>query len=190
MKLICGLGNPGKKFKNTRHNVGFEILDFFARKSKFPKFKLERKFKSQVTKKKFGKEKIVLIKPQTFMNESGKAIKLLIVNWKLEIGNLIVIHDEIDLPLGKIKISFEKGSAGHKGVQSIIDQLGRKDFLRLRIGINLPTVKIKRKKKNFVLEKFTKKEKIILKKVFEKGFKALWMIIKEGKEKAMSEFNK
>ncbi len=192
MKLIVGLGNPGEKFEKTRHNLGFWILDEFKKRQKFPKFKLQKKLFSLISEGEIFGEKIVLAKPQTFMNNSGKAVKLLIKNYQLskamaELSRyLIVVHDDLDIPLGKFKISFGKGSAGHKGVQSIIDELKTKDFVRLRIGI-FPGKKPK--EKDFVLKKFKEKERKILREIFQKIFEAIETIVKEGKEKAMQIFN-
>jgi PTH1 family peptidyl-tRNA hydrolase len=196
MKIIVGLGNPGKKFEKTRHNLGFIVLNKFSRKNKFPKFKMEKEFLAEISEKKIGKEKIILVKPQTFMNSSGKSVKLLTRTFNLEPKNLFVIHDDLDIPFGKIKISFGRGSAGHKGVQSIIDELGAKDFVRFRIGIKpnskckMQNAKLKFKIQNFVLEKFNKKEEKVLKEVIEMACQAIKMAIKEGIEKTMSEFNK
>jgi PTH1 family peptidyl-tRNA hydrolase len=193
MKIIVGLGNPGKKFEKTRHNLGFMVLDRFARKNKFPKFKMKKEFLATVSEKKIGKEKIILVKPQTFMNNSGLAVKRIFEKLRTSnieplTSNLWVIHDDLDIPFGKIKISFGRGSGGHKGVQSIIDEIGRKDFVRFRIGIGKKEVGIR--KEEFVLEKFSKREEKILKKVIEMVCRAIEIAIKEGIEKAMSEFNK
>jgi len=190
-----GLGNPGKEFEKTRHNLGFMVVEEFARKNKFPKFKLKKEFLAMISEKKIGKEKIALAKPQTFMNNSGKSVKLLIENWKLKIENLIVVHDDLDIPFGKIKISFGRGSAGHKGVQSIINETGTKDFVRFRVGIGTrnnraTSNRARSDRKNLVLQKFSKKEEKILKKVIDLTCKAIEISIKEGIEKAMSEFNK
>ena len=141
MTIIVGLGNPGRKFQKTRHNIGFRIIDELAK----------RKTK-----------KFIIAKPQTFMNNSGKAVKAVLNFYKIKPENLWVIHDDIDLPLGKFKISKSRGSAGHKGVESIIRELKTKDFNRLRIGICPQTGKPKAVE-NFVLQKFTKEEEKILK---------------------------
>jgi PTH1 family peptidyl-tRNA hydrolase len=201
MKIIVGLGNPGKKFEKTRHNLGFMVLDGFSKKNKFPKFKMKKEFLAMVSEKKIGKEKIILVKPQTFMNNSGLAVKEILKKLRTSnieplTSNLWVIHDDLDIPFGKIKISFGRGSGGHKGVQSIIDEIGTKNFVRFRIGIKpnskfkMQNAKLKFKIRNFVLEKFNKKEEKILKKVIEMVCRAIEMAIKEGIEKAMSEFNK
>jgi PTH1 family peptidyl-tRNA hydrolase len=192
MKIIVGLGNPGKKFEKTRHNLGFMVLDRFARKNKFPKFKMKKEFLAEISEKKIGKEKIILAKPQTFMNSSGNSVKLLTRTFNLEPKNLFVIHDDLDIPFGKIKISFGRGSAGHKGVQSIIDGLKTKNFFRFRIGIKPKQnyITLYSSIENFVLGKFDKNERKILEEIIEMTCRAIEMAIKEGVERAMSEFNK
>ena len=168
MFLIAGLGNPGKKYEKTRHNVGSKVID-----------ELEP----------LNLKNVVLAKPKTFMNESGKAVKQLIRNWELEIRNLIVIHDDLDLLLGKIRIVKNRGAAGHKGVESIIRELGTKNFVRFRIGIKPKTGKPKNPE-NFVLQKFNKDEEEIVKEVIKKTAKAVEFFLKEGLEKTMTEYNK
>ncbi|MFH1036819.1 MAG: aminoacyl-tRNA hydrolase [Patescibacteria group bacterium] len=189
MILIAGLGNPDKKYANTRHNVGFRAIDEFRGKNAFPGFKLNKKFIAEISESSFSGKKVILVKPQTFMNESGKAVRKSIENWKLEIGNLVVIHDDIDLPIGKIKIVKSRGSAGHKGVESIVRYLKNNDFVRIRIGIQPKTGKPK-KPESFVLQKFSKDEEKILKEVFEKTSEAIGFLIKNGLNEAMNEFNK
>jgi PTH1 family peptidyl-tRNA hydrolase len=190
MKVIVGLGNPGKEFEKTRHNLGFMVLDRFARKNKFPKFKMKKEFLATVSEKKIGKEKIILAKPQTFMNNSGLAVKRILEKHRTSniehlTSNLWVVHDDLDIPFGKIKISFGRGSGGHKGVQSIIDEIRTRDFVRFRIGIGKAS-----NEKDFVLQKFSKKEEKVLKEIIEKACRAIKMAIKKGIEKTMSEFNK
>jgi len=191
MILVVGLGNPGKKFKKTRHNLGFRVIKEFSKRSNFPKFKLSKKYNSLISEEISNGEKIILAMPQTFMNESGKAVKLLTKTYTLDSNNLIIIHDDIDLPLGKIRISVGRGSAGHKGVQSIIDRLGTKNFVRFRVGIRPQETKNRKQKiEKFVLKKINKEEEKILKKVIKRTCQALKMALKESLEKAMSEFNK
>ena len=151
MILIVGLGNPGKKYKYTRHNVGFQVID------ELTKIKRRGWF---------------LAKPQAFMNQSGKAVKKLVTSYRLPVTSLWVIHDDIDLPLDKIRISKGQGAAGHKGVQSIINELGTKDFWRVRIGICPKKGKPKNVEK-FVLQKFTKEEKKVVKEVIQEAIKKL-----------------
>ena len=187
MKIICGLGNPGKKFEKTRHNLGFLVIDKFKKENKFPKFKLSKKFEAKISEKDFEGERVILVKPQTFMNASGRAIRLLIEHYNLPTINLLLIHDDLALPLGKIKVSFGKSSGGHKGVQSVIDELKTKDFSRIRIGI-LPKERPKEIKK-FVLEKFKKEEQEVLKKEIEKAILAIKIWLKEGIRAAQSKIN-
>jgi len=160
MIIIVGLGNPGEKYKNTRHNVGFQAINELAKENNFPEFKLSKKFNALVSEK----ENIVLVKPQTFMNESGKVVKALLKNTTRTV--LVVIHDDIDLPLGKIRISKNRGSAGHKGVESIIKEIGTKNFTRFRIGVSSKTEKPKNIER-YVLQKFNREEEKIIKQVIQ-----------------------
>jgi len=192
MILIVGLGNPGKKFQKTRHNIGFRIVDEFTRKNNFPKFKLSKKFQAEISEGIFDKEKIILAKPQTFMNLSGKSVKLLTKAYNLRPEILFIVHDDIDLPFGRIRIVKGRGAAGHKGVESIIRELGTKNFVRFRIGIK-PKSNEQRTMNNiekFVLQKFNKEEEKIVKEVIKKTVEAIEFFLKTGLEKAMSKFNK
>jgi len=178
MFLIVGLGNPDEQYKETRHNVGFMMLDFVARKTEANSFELESRLKALVTKSKIGKSPVVLAKSQTYVNKSGEAVKKLIENRKLKIENLVIVHDDLDIPFGYTKLSFEKDSAGHRGVDSIMRQLKTKKFWRLRIGTqskSLITAKRKNPRKkdeivrNFVLSKFTPNERKMLNKIYKQG---------------------
>jgi len=207
MILIVGLGNPGKKFEKTRHNVGFRVVNEFAKKNNFPDFKISKKFNALISEGEFNNEKVILAKSQTFMNLSGKAVKKLVSSFRFQVSGLWVVHDDIDLPLGKIRIVKNRGSAGHKGVESIIKELGTKNFVRFRIGILPKTGKPKNLEK-FVLQKpskakpseaedetksqrpFNKDEEKIIKEVTQKTVEEIEFSLKEGLEKAMSKFNK
>ena len=196
MIIIIGLGNPGKKYIRTRHNLGFRVIDGFKKKEKFPKFRFSKKFNSLISEGRLNKKKIILAKPHNFMNESGKAVKPLATFYKTTRTVLVVVHDDVDLPLGKLRISKGRGAAGHKGVQSIIDELKTKNFVRFRIGIRpthlldvrRPTIKpfSHRTIEDFVLQKFTKKEEKILKEVIKRTCQAIETAITEGIEKAQS----
>ena len=131
MYLIIGLGNPGKKYEATRHNAGFLVLDEFQTEHGFPEFTLSKKHASLISESILNQTKVLLVKPQTFMNDSGKAVK----SFMAAKPNLVVVHDDIDILLGEVKVSENKGSAGHKGVDSIIQALGTKNFTRIRVGI-------------------------------------------------------
>lgn len=172
MIIIIGLGNPGKKYKDTRHNIGFQVINEFREKNNFPEFKLSKKFNALISENILGSKKIILAKPQTFMNNSGKAVRPLINFYKITSQNLFIIHDDIDLFLGKIKISFARGSAGHKGIESIIKEIGTKNFIRFRLGIQ-PKKGKPQNTESFVLQKFSKQEKETLDKIIKKTTEAI-----------------
>lgn len=192
--IIIGLGNPGEKFENTRHNIGFNALNLFVKENNFPEFILQKKANALIS----SKGDILLVKPQTFMNESGKAVKEIIENKNMQ--NLIVVHDDMDLPVGKIKIIQERGSAGHKGVESIIKSIGNKDLIRIRVGIRpvsegkgYPIFNVANKivgvAKQLVLKKFSKTEQKLVDKILQKTVKAIKFLSENGLEKAMNEYN-
>jgi peptidyl-tRNA hydrolase, PTH1 family len=196
MVIIIGLGNPGEKYKNTRHNVGFMAIDAFAKINNFPEFKLNKKSNSLISEKPFDsaqcEDTILLAKPQTFMNNSGKSVKSLIKNLKLKIKNyIVVVHDDVDLSIGKIKIVKERGSAGHKGVESIIKNIGNDGLIRFRIGIKPQDTRYKiQNTKTLVLKNFSKEEQKTIDETIQKTTDALDLFIKEGLEKTMNEYNK
>lgn len=167
MKLIVGLGNPGKEHVQTRHNIGWMIIDEFLQKyaNAFSAFSENKKFNAEICNGALGTEKIILAKPLTFMNNSGMAVRAIMNFYKIQPQNLLVIHDDIDLALGKIKLETKRSSAGHNGVQSIIEMLGTQDFARARVGIG-------REKRGdaarFVLCKFGFFEKAKLKNIITK----------------------
>lgn len=195
MIYIIGLGNPGEEYEETRHNTGRMAVDFFHRSAKFPEWKIDKKSKSLISKGKIGKTEVLLIKPETFMNKSGISAASFVTSVK-KARDLIVIYDDLDLPLGKMKISFNRGAGGHRGIESIEKSLKTREFGRLRIGISSQTPGGKLKKPqgekavvDFILGKFRKSEGDDLKKVFKNASHALQMIISEGLEKAMGEYN-
>ena len=165
MKLIVGLGNPGKKYKKTRHNAGFLAIDKIVSNFNFSSPAFQPKFNAEISEGMINDKKIILAKPQTFMNDSGRAVREIMDYYKIDVENVTIIHDDIDISLGKYKIITNRSSAGHKGVQSIIDHFGTKDFLRIRIGIEIENRKTPTEK--FVLEKFGKEEMKIVEKVIE-----------------------
>ncbi|HNU96638.1 MAG TPA: aminoacyl-tRNA hydrolase [Candidatus Portnoybacteria bacterium] len=173
MHLIVGLGNPEKKYEKTRHNIGFRAVDEIAANFQFPIFNFQSIFNAQISKGKILNKDIVIIKPQAMMNNSGLVIKKFIRNSKFKIQNLIVIHDDIDLLFGDIRISTNSSSAGHKGVQSIIDELKTQDFTRIRIGIK-PELKVQNQKlkvntTDFVLKNFTSDEEKKIPEIIKKA---------------------
>lgn len=183
--IIAGLGNPGIEHENTRHNTGRIVLDIFRPRNDFPEWKEDKKLKSLISKK--GKTTLLL--PETFMNKSGEAISRLIKS-KKAVGDLVVIHDDLDLPLGRFKISFNRGAGGHRGVQSIVKTLKTEAFIRIRIGIS-PKKKPGSEKAviDFILGEFKNKELEILKKTTKKISEAVEAIISEGRERAMGVYN-
>jgi PTH1 family peptidyl-tRNA hydrolase len=188
MVLIIGLGNPEEKYSDTRHNVGFKVVELFSNKNNFSDFRLEKKFNAKISEGLFNNEKLILAKPLTYMNRSGKSVKSLMFFFKEKRLQTIIVHDEIDLPLGKIKISKNRGTAGHKGIESIVAELKSKNFIRLRIGI-APT-KRKKPAEVFVLERFSKNEKKILDDAISRSIQAIEYYLTYGLEKAMTEYNK
>ncbi len=184
MKIIIGLGNPGEKYIGTRHNAGFEFLDKLQKEWNFPEFELNKKFNAEISVKKSQisdlKFQILLIKPQTFMNLSGESVKNILNFYKLSPDNILVIHDDKDIPLGEYRAASDSSSAGHNGVQNIIDQIGTQKFKRIRIGTGIKSdtqtdlsAGALAKAEIFVLQKFSNKEKEIIEKVFEEIIKEI-----------------
>ncbi len=174
IKLIIGLGNPGKKYQQTRHNIGFMAVNLLKTDFNFDDWKLNKKINSFISQGIFSEnKKIILAKPQTMMNNSGQAGIALVNYYKTPPQNLIIIHDDIDLKLGEYKIQQNRGAAGHKGVQSIINQLGTKDFIRLRLGIKPKQIKDPINTEKFVLQKFSEPEIKIANQAIEKAVRDL-----------------
>jgi PTH1 family peptidyl-tRNA hydrolase len=192
--IIAGLGNPGDEYENTRHNTGRMILDYIQ-KEYGDEFEFNKKLNSHVCQAKIGKEKVILIAPETFMNLSGKAIAPLVKSTKAA-EKLIVIYDDFSLPLGKIRISYNRSSGGHNGLESIIKAVKTEAFVRIRIGTarentkgNAKLINGEDKIEKFILGKFKEDEMKVLKKIGKIVTEAVEVLIKEGREKAMSMFN-
>ena len=186
IKLIIGLGNPDEEYQNTRHNIGFMMVDYVAKKASFADFEFNKNLKSLVVKGKIEKSNVILAKSQTYVNKSGEAVKKLATSYKLKANQLIIVHDDLDIPFGYTKISFDKNSGGHKGVESIMRALKTKKFYRLRIGLaKTALVKARQqpdKKRDefvmkFVLSKFSPSEQEEIKKIFKEGYEKLLQII-------------
>ena len=188
MKLIVGLGNPGRRYANNRHNIGFVCLNHFARMQgiRFDK----KQGKARIGTGEVAANKIVLAKPQTYMNSSGESVSLLIRKFNVNLNNLIVIHDDLDLPLGKIRIRQGGSAGGHKGVTSIISCLQSQEFLRLRIGIGRPTTKTSEADIiDYVLSDFADEEKQIITPLIPKVSEAIQCLLTEGLLAAMHKYN-
>ncbi len=197
--IIAGLGNPGEEYKDTRHNTGRIIAEHIAKKFEFDEPKENSKIKSLVTKGeiKIGKksEKVEIVLPNNFMNRSGASLAPLITSVK-KAHSLIVIYDDLDLALGTMKISFNRSSGGHRGLESIIKALKTQEFIRIRVGISpvTPSGKLKKPKGedvvgNFIVDPFKKPEIDVIKKIAKDVTEAVQIIISEGKERAMEAFN-
>ena len=205
MKLIIGLGNPGEKYINTRHNLGFKIVEQFLKDFQSAKNTLwenSSKFKSEISQiewqPKHGElEKVILAKPQTYMNNSGLTVRLITDFYKLKPEDIWIIHDDIDLPLGSMKIRFGGASAGHHGVESIMESLSTDKFWRFRIGIGPEKGKLKietgslrvKNAEDFVLSGFTGSEKGKVKHLIKRGVNAIETGLEDGLDIAMNRFN-
>jgi len=176
MIIIMGLGNPGKKYEKTRHNVGARVVDEL--RSSPPSLLLEARYLKNV----------ILAEPKTFMNESGKRVKELLRKHRLKPDDLVVIHDDIDISLGEIRIVKNRGAAGHKGVESVIKEINSKNFIRFRIGIKPESGKPK-SPETFVLQKFSKKEEKIVRETIKKTAEAVEFFLEESLEKVMNKYN-
>jgi len=194
MRYIVGLGNPGEEYELTRHNAGRMAVLEFVKKEGIDEPEFDKKLKALVAKGKIGGEKIQIILPETFMNKSGDSLRPLALSAK-KAENLVVVHDDIDLPLGKVKISFGKNSGGHKGVESVIKAVKTINFTRVRIGISSTNAKGIVKKPSgdkfldYIVGKFKPVEMAEMKKSAKKTAEALRVIVSDGAEKAMGEFN-
>lgn len=185
MHLIIGLGNPGKEYDDTRHNVGRIIVSAFA-KAHDAAFSFNKKWNALSTEGRIGKEKFTLLLPETFMNKSGNAVAPAIRFYKIKPAATILIHDDSDIPLGRAKISFNKSSGGHKGVESVIRALKTEKFYRIRIGIQ------KKKRvdaEKLVLQKFSPDEKKEIAKVIKRTLAALDLFLTEGADAAANMYN-
>lgn len=196
MFIIAGLGNPDGEYTGTRHNTGRMMLEAFRARHNLPEWEADKKSKSLISKGEVAGEKVVLVEPETYMNKSGSAL-VYFVKTKKTAEKLIVIYDDLDLPVGSIRVSFNKSSGGHRGLQSIISALKTESFLRIRVGISPVTAggKLKKPKGDdavgkHILGMYKKSEQDILKKVSKRVSDALEVLMKDGKEKAMGEFNK
>lgn len=183
--LIVGLGNPGAQYRENRHNVGFMLADHVAEKLGIKFTRLESK--ALVTKGEFQGRRIVLAKPYTFMNLSGQPVGSLVKFYKVPLANLLVAYDDVDLPLGTVRIRPGGGSAGQKGMASIIERLGTQDFPRLRLGIGRPPGRMEAA--DYVLQDFSAGEKKALKPTLERAVEAALVFVVDGLEAAMNQYN-
>ena len=183
MWLIVGLGNPGSKYAKTRHNIGFLVLDKFAEDKLF---EFREKSGYRICSGSVKDKEIVLLKPLNFMNRSGMSVKKIVNKFNIPPERIILIHDDLDIETGRLKIRRKGSSGGHKGVESVILNIGSADFIRVKIGIGrdefIPA-------EEFVLSKFRKDEVPLIREAIEKALNSIDVIITEGIEKAMNRFN-
>ncbi|MGD0609974.1 MAG: aminoacyl-tRNA hydrolase [Anaerolineales bacterium] len=183
--LLIGLGNPGREYRENRHNIGFMLLDRLA-------VKLDTRFtrlqsKALVASATYQDLKLILAKPQTFMNLSGQAVQGLVRFYKLPLSNLLVAHDDLDLLPGTIRIRPDGGSAGQKGMASIIERLGTDVFPRLRLGIGHPPGQMDAA--DYVLQDFTDEERPVISETLNRAAEAAMLFVREGLDTAMNQFN-
>lgn len=195
MKFIVGLGNPSEEYKGTRHNVGRDVVEIFAKKFDFTDFEYDKIIRASVSEGKIGKEKVMLILPDTYMNKSGESLKKFITSGK-KAKDLLVIQDDLDMGFGTVKLVFNKSSGGHRGVESVIKAIKTLEFPRIKIGISPMTSsgKIKKPKGErdvvkHVLGKFSSREQDTLKKINKKIVDALEQIVLTDYVLVMNDFN-
>lgn len=185
MKLVVGLGNPGSGYAMTRHNLGAIILDALAEEESTPLSK--RGHEARYGTGKIENEKVILARPETYMNLSGRAVGRLARYYKIDAVDIIVIHDDLDIPFGDIRVKDGGGDGGHKGLMSIIEQLGGSEFVRIRAGIGRPV--LKEMVESYVLGRINQEELREMPRIVERGIQAVRAIISSGTVKAMNEFN-
>lgn len=184
MKIIVGLGNPGRDYKNTRHNIGFMVLEELA--SRYPVEKQESRFDAVIGHIRIGSEKVLLVKPLTYMNLSGKAVQPIMHWYKLELPELMVVYDDMDLPTADLRIRAKGGTGGHKGMASISERLASQDLARMRVGIGRPEVG---EAVGWVLGRFSREEQEEIQLVVKKAADALEKWVKMGIDEAMNAYN-
>lgn len=183
--LVVGLGNPGREYRTSRHNIGFMLLDRLAERLGCTFSRVESR--ALVAKGDYLENRLILVKPQTYMNLSGQAASSLLRFYKIPLEQLLVIYDEVDLPLGILRLRPGGGSAGHKGMQSIMDKLGTQEFPRLRIGINRPPGR--KEAADYVLQDFSKDEAQLLPELLDRAIEAVLTFVRGGITDAMNLYN-
>lgn len=190
MKLIVGLGNPGREYERTRHNVGFGVIDILAKKLDCEDFKEKKKFKALVTEAQVGEEKIILAKPLTYMNLSGEAVVSMMNFYKIKPEDLWVVCDDLDFPFGIFKIRIKGGPGSHNGLKSISNLTGSDDYPRFRIGIeSREKENVPKQAKNFVLGEFSKEEEKIILKTISKAADSIILALEKTLQEAMNKYN-
>jgi PTH1 family peptidyl-tRNA hydrolase len=186
VKIIVGLGNPGTQHRMSRHNIGFQVVDRFAQINHIPI--RAKRFKSLYGTGWIDFQQVVLSKPMTFMNRSGEAAKKATDFFHLGMEDLAVVHDDLDLPFGRLRFKRRGGDGGHQGVRSIIERMGGNNFLRLKVGIGRPPQGMD--SADYVLEVFDRTEQSLLDQILSQAAESLRVMLLEGLEKAMNQFQK
>jgi len=184
VKLIVGLGNPGPRYVRNRHNVGYQCVKRMAQRYGLTSGKVM--FKAYLTSGQIAGVKVILARPLTFMNLSGQAVRPLLHWYRIDLSDLLVIYDDLDLPLGRIRLRKKGGAGGHRGVRSVIETLGTQAFPRLRIGIGRP---VRGDPRDYVLSDFTPDELAVMEDAYQKAVAAIELFITEGIDAAMNRFN-
>ena len=185
MKIVVGLGNPGNQYKDTRHNIGFLVVDELARRWNTPSWK--RRYDAEVSEHR-AIGPVLLVKPQTFMNLSGNSVREAAKFYKTPSTDIVVIYDDLDLPAGRLRIRERGGSGGHRGIESMLSQLGADDFVRVRFGVGRPPEGWE--SADYVLGRFAPDEQALIKEAIDKAADAVEAILKEGTAPAMNRFNR
>jgi PTH1 family peptidyl-tRNA hydrolase len=190
MKLIVGLGNPGRVYANNRHNIGFVCVNYFAQTEGI-KFD-QKKGRARIGIGRVAGNEVVLAKPQTYVNLSGESVSQLVKKFNINLNDLLIIHDDLDLPLGKMRISYGSSSGGHKGIDSIITCLGSQDFTRIRVGIGRPTKPVLSEDEiiAYVLSDFTAEQRQTINQVVPRVSEAILCLLTEGLTPAMNRYNR
>jgi len=189
LKIVVGLGNPGLKYEFTRHNIGFKIVDSLARDIEI-EFKKLKSYYSLISRGMINNHKVMLVKPQTFMNLSGRAISKVVFYYKISLRDLLIVYDDLNLELGQIRVRKKGSAGGHKGMESIMQYLHSEDIPRLRIGIGNPSVNFNFDCVSYVLSNFNDDEEDRIKETIKLSTKAIKTIIEDGFEKAMRKYNR
>jgi len=189
LKIVIGLGNPGLKYEFTRHNIGFRIVDSLARDIGI-EFKKVKSYYSLISRGRINNHKVMLVKPQTFMNLSGRAVSKVFSYYKIPLQDLLIVYDDLNLELGQVRIRKKGSAGGHKGMESIMQYLHSKEIPRLKIGIGSPSVNFNFDRVSYVLSNFNGDEEDRIKETIKLSTEAIKTVIEDGFEKAMRKYNR
>jgi PTH1 family peptidyl-tRNA hydrolase len=188
MRLIAGLGNPGPRYQSTRHNLGFRVIDELARQCGVPASAFKDRFHGEIASARLGGEELLLLRPQTFMNESGRSVQAACTFYKIKPSELIVAHDELDVPFPEVRLKQGGGDGGNRGVRSVTASLGP-DYVRIRLGIGRPPPDFRGDVADFVLQAFPSAELAAVDQMVARATEAVSLVTSLGLEKAMNRIN-